>query len=102
MMHGGGKSDEAVVAVKPANKAEQSAAELVERRAEAEGNASQHHTCRTSDLGAGAHTAKSQGQEEGEVHRAPAPHQRPAPRNGILRIVYMPQREWTATSASSA
>jgi group II intron reverse transcriptase/maturase len=34
--------------VKPANKAEQSAAELVERRAEAEGNARQHHTCRTS------------------------------------------------------
>jgi RNA-directed DNA polymerase len=39
MMHGGGKSDEAIVAVKPTNKAEQSAAEPVERRAEAEGNA---------------------------------------------------------------
>ena len=35
MMHGRGKSDEAIVAVKPANKAERSAAELVERRAEA-------------------------------------------------------------------
>ena len=31
MMHGRGKSDEAIVAVKPANKAERSAAELVER-----------------------------------------------------------------------
>jgi hypothetical protein len=39
MMHGRGKSDEAIVAGKRANKAEQSAAEPVERRAEAEGNA---------------------------------------------------------------
>ena len=37
MMHGRGRSDEATVAVKPANKAERSAAELVERRAEARG-----------------------------------------------------------------
>jgi hypothetical protein len=44
MMHGGGKSDEAIVAVKPANKAERSAAELVERRAKAKGNAGQHST----------------------------------------------------------
>ena len=41
MMHGRGTSDEAVVAAKPANKAEQSVAESVERRAEAKGNASQ-------------------------------------------------------------
>jgi hypothetical protein len=47
MMHGGGKSGEAIVAVKPVNKAEPSVAESVERRAEAEGNASQHDTRRT-------------------------------------------------------
>src|SRR3982075_2921769 len=47
MMHGRGKSDEAIVALKPANKAERSAAELGEPRAEAEGNASQHSTCQT-------------------------------------------------------
>jgi RNA-directed DNA polymerase len=47
MMHGRGKSDEAIVAVKPANEAERSAAELVEPRAEAKGNASQHSTCQT-------------------------------------------------------
>jgi len=41
MMHGRGKSDEAIVAVKPANKADSSAAEPVERRAEAKGNAGQ-------------------------------------------------------------
>jgi RNA-directed DNA polymerase len=37
MMHGRGKSDEAIVAVKPANKAERSAAEPVEPRAETKG-----------------------------------------------------------------
>jgi hypothetical protein len=38
-MYGHEKSDLAIVAVKPTNKAEQSAAELVERRAGTEGNA---------------------------------------------------------------
>src|ERR1700730_13462220 len=47
MMHGRGESDEAIVAVKPANEAERSAAEPVEPRAEAKGNASQHSTCQT-------------------------------------------------------
>ena len=56
MMHGHEKSDSAIVAVKPANKAaqpavEQSAVELaaaepVEPRAETEGNADQQSTCR--------------------------------------------------------
>ena len=47
MMHGHEKSDDAIVAVKPTNKAERSAAELVERRAEAKGNAGQQTTHRT-------------------------------------------------------
>ena len=47
MMHGRGKSDSAIVAMKPANKAEQSAAEPVERRAGTKRNASQHDTHRT-------------------------------------------------------
>src|SRR5436190_21959358 len=46
MMHEGEKSDPAVVAVKPVNAAERSAAEPVEPRAGAEGNASQHSTGR--------------------------------------------------------
>jgi len=46
MMHGRGKSDSVIVAVKPTNKAERSAAEPVEPRAEAKGNASQHNTRR--------------------------------------------------------
>ena len=47
MMHGREKSDEAIVAVKPTNKAERSAAELVERRAETEGNARHQSMLRT-------------------------------------------------------
>ena len=38
MMHGREKSDHAIVAMKPTNKAERSATELVERRAGTEGN----------------------------------------------------------------
>ncbi len=47
MMHRHGESDFAIVAGKPTNKAERSAAEPVEPRAEAEGNASQQSTGRT-------------------------------------------------------
>src|SRR5260221_6676769 len=56
MMHGHEKSDFAIVAVKPANKAEHpakqsavevTAAEPVERRAETKGNAGQQSTHRT-------------------------------------------------------
>ena len=57
MMHGPEKSDPAIVATKPTNKAEgppvarpageTHAAEPVERRAGTEGNASQQSTCRT-------------------------------------------------------
>ena len=49
MMHGPGKSDSAIVARKPTNKAGQPAAEPVERRAGAEGNAGQQSTCRAQD-----------------------------------------------------
>ena len=56
MMHGYEKSDPAIVAMKPANKAEQptaeasagaSAAEPLEPRAGTKGNADQQSTCRT-------------------------------------------------------
>ena len=47
MMNGPEKSDSVIVAGKPTNKAERSAAELVERRAGAKGNANQHATYRT-------------------------------------------------------
>ena len=62
MMYGHEKSDPAIVAVKPTNKAERSAAELVERRAGTEGNESQPSTCRAQcrtsvPQGVGSHTA---------------------------------------------
>ena len=47
MMHGPEKSDLVVVAGKPTNKAERSAAELVEPRTGTKGNADQLNTCRT-------------------------------------------------------
>jgi hypothetical protein len=47
MMHGHEKSRSAIVAVKSTNKAERSAAELVEPRAETKGNVGQQSTRRT-------------------------------------------------------
>lgn len=49
MMYGRGKSDSAILAAKPTNKAEQPTAEPVERRAEATGNAGQQSTRRAQD-----------------------------------------------------
>jgi RNA-directed DNA polymerase len=48
-MHGREKSDPAIVARKPTNKVEQSAAEMVERRAGAEGNAGRQSTRRAQN-----------------------------------------------------
>ena len=61
MMHGREKSDSAIVARKPANKAVPTAAEPVERRAGTEGNANQQSMGRAQNRGnhvtsAGAHT----------------------------------------------
>ena len=49
MMHGRGKSDSAIVAVKPSNKADLSAAESVEPRAGTKGNVEQQSTRRAQD-----------------------------------------------------
>ena len=49
MMHGREKSDPAIVAMKPTNKAGRPAAESVERRAGAKGNADQQSTRRAQD-----------------------------------------------------
>jgi RNA-directed DNA polymerase len=49
MMHERGKSDSAVGAMKPTNKAERSAAELVEQRAGTKGNADQQSTRRAQE-----------------------------------------------------
>ena len=49
MMHEHGKSDSDIVAMKPTNKAEPSAAESVEPRAGTKGNADQQSTHRAQD-----------------------------------------------------
>ena len=49
MMHGRGKSDPVVVALKPANEVAPTAAELMEQRTGAKGNACQQSTCRAQD-----------------------------------------------------
>ena len=56
MMHGRGSWDEAKVAVKPANKAERSAAELVERRAEGEGECAPSKHAPDTVPGSACHT----------------------------------------------
>src|SRR5260370_8271685 len=58
MMYDREKSDPAIVAVKPTNKAGQPAAELVEPRAGAEGNVRQQSTGRAQYRGTGSQALK--------------------------------------------
>ena len=74
MTHGREKSDSAVVAGKPTNKVEQSAAEPVEPRAEDEGNASQQSTCRAQDresVSQALERIRQAAKERRKVHRGP-------------------------------
>ena len=102
MMHGGGRSDPGIVAVKPANKAERSAAELVEQRARTKGNADQQSTRRARGRAsvaqsAGTHTASCQAKEEGKVHREGPPHQcRVAQASRSSHSRGTPRPGWTA------
>src|SRR4029077_20075780 len=89
MMHGCEKSDSAIVAGKPTNKAVPTAAEPVEPRAGLRGTrASKAHAPDTGTgarvTSAGTRTA-SRAKEEGEVHCAPPPHQHRQPADGVLR-----------------
>ena len=95
MMHGHEKSDPAVVALKPANKAERSAAELVEPRAGTKGNVDQLSTRRTSepdkrDLGVGSHTATNCRQYPRWEPYAGKPHVRICA-GGARQLVSLPQ-----------
>ena len=97
LMHGREKSDPAIVAMKPTNNARQLAAELVERRAGAEGNVSQQSTRRAQDREsvsqalvrvrqvARQRRKDSKAKKEGEVHRALPPSQYPDASGRILR-----------------
>ena len=72
-MHGHEKSDSAVVAMKPANKAERSAAEPVERRAGTEGKASQHSTRRAQDRESVSQAWRAYGRPQGKGRRNGSP-----------------------------
>src|SRR6266478_5223544 len=74
MMHDRGKSDSAIVAVKPTNNAGEPAAEPVESRAGTKRNA-----------GARTRTESRSAKEEGEVHSALPPPQRRFTPGGVPR-----------------
>ena len=87
MMNGRGKSDSAIVAGKPTNKAGQLAAEPVEPRAEAKGNASQQRTRRTQSRVSVSH-ALERIRQTGTKRRFAVTHPRwePYARIGPVRI----------------
>ena len=94
MMHGHEKSDPAIVAVKPANKAERSAAELVERRAGTEGNAHQQSTHWTQSRARVSQTLE-------RIRQAFAvTHPRWEPYAGKPQVRYGPNRTVSMQSAS--
>ncbi len=86
MMHGHGESDSAIVAGKPTNKAERSAAEPVEPRAEAKGNASQHSTVRAQDRGAVSQALERIRQAAERRFAVTHPRWEPYARIGLVRI----------------
>src|SRR5215468_2434444 len=73
-----GKSDSAIVAERPTNKARRPAEELEERRAETEGNAVQQSTRRAQNRESVSQALdrirQAATEKEGKVHRAPIPH----------------------------
>jgi hypothetical protein len=88
MMHGREKSDSAIVAGKPTNKAGQPAAEPVEQRAEAKGNASQQRTRRTQSRVSVSHALERIRQIGAKKKRFAVTHLRwePYARIGPVRI----------------
>ena len=72
MMHGREKSDSAIVAGKPTNKAVLTATEPVERRAGAKGNASQQSTRRTQSRVSVSHALERIRQNRNEKNALPS------------------------------
>jgi hypothetical protein len=88
MMYDHEKSDSAIVAVKPTNKAGQPAAELVEPRAGAEGNVSQRSAGRAQYRGAVSQALKRM-RNFVRISRRAVTHPRwePYARIGLVRIL---------------
>ena len=87
MMHGREKSDSAIVAGKPTNKAGQPAAEPVEPRAEAKGNAGQQSTRRIQSRVSVSHAPERIRQNRnGKRFAVTHPRWEPYARIGPVRI----------------
>src|SRR5215470_5916495 len=91
MMHGRGKSDPVIVAVKPANKAEPSAAESVEPRPGTKGNVEQQSTRQAQDwvkcvTGVGPHTASSPSNTRGKSRMRQGACTDPCGGRGVTRV----------------
>ena len=87
MMHGREKSDSAIVAGKPTNKAVSTAAEPVERRAGAKGNANQQSTRRTQSRVSVSQVLGAYGKpERKKACRHTHPRWEPYARIGPVRI----------------
>jgi hypothetical protein len=124
MMHGHEKSDPVVVAMKPTNKAERSAAEPVEPRTGTKGNVHQRCPCRaqyrvSGPLVAGAHTAglpwipevgavwqqDRERRSEAAEREKPQPDRRDFPNHEGRQLAADPVPDWRhhrLTSAGSA
>ena len=90
MMHGREKSDPAIVAMKPANKAVSAAAESGGAKGGGRGERETAKHAPDADPGrrdtsAGSRTASCKATEEGAVHRAPPPCQRRYTPDRVLR-----------------
>ena len=90
MMHDREKSDSAIVAAKPTNKAgcERCGAGGAKGGGQGERERAKHAPDTGPGArvtGAGARTTSRKAKEEGEVHRAPPPHQHRPARDGVLR-----------------
>jgi RNA-directed DNA polymerase len=86
MMHGREKSDSAIVAGKPTNKAERSAAEPVERRAGAKGNASQQSTDRAQNRATVSQALERVRRVARSASRRHHPRWEPYARIGLVRF----------------
>jgi hypothetical protein len=104
MMHGPEKSDSAVRAMKPANKAGQAAAEWAEQRAGPEGNTGQTHTRRTQRRGSVSQRMDRVRPEawRDATHLRQYPREEPYARIGHVRICAGGAQQWASLRRSSA
>jgi hypothetical protein len=104
MMNGPEKSDSVVVAMKPANKVGQPAAEWAEPRTGPEGNTGRTHTRRTQRRGSVSQRMDRVRPAAGPLPRIAVQHPREEPyaRIGHVRICAGGAQQWASLRRSSA